>query len=158
MSKKVLLCVLGLGLALICHAQDSPQVFLDLHNAARRAAGVGPLQWNSSLEAYARKYANQRNDCQLIHSEGPYGENIYWGYGEGFMDAEAAVRYWVDEKDYYDYNTNSCLKGKDCLHYTQIVWKNSKNLGCASSHCSNGGMFTTCNYYPPGNYVGERPY
>ena len=37
---------------------------------------------------------------------GPYGENIYWGFGVGFIDAVAAVRSWVDEeKEYYDYNT-----------------------------------------------------
>ena len=80
MSKKVLLCVLSFGLALICHAHDttlSTKIFLDLHNAARREVGVGPLEWNSTLEAYARNYAHARsNGCEQVHSNGPYGENI----------------------------------------------------------------------------------
>ncbi|KAF8404812.1 hypothetical protein HHK36_009702 [Tetracentron sinense] len=160
------LLVLALGCAMAlnqCHvsvAQNTPQDFLDLHNAAREEVGVGPLTWDPRLEEYAKKYAEVRsNDCQLIHSGGPYGENIYWGYGtDGYTDAEGAIKYWVDEKEYYDYESNYCMSGKECLHYTQIVWSNSVRLGCARAKCTNGRFFITCNYDPPGNCEGERPY
>ncbi|CAN0908935.1 Basic form of pathogenesis-related protein 1 [Linum grandiflorum] len=35
---------------------------------------------------------------------------------------------------------------------------NSVRLGCARAQCSNGWWFVTCNYDPPGNYIGQRPY
>ncbi|GMH03066.1 hypothetical protein Nepgr_004905 [Nepenthes gracilis] len=94
-------------------------------------------------------------DCILEHSEGPYGENIAEGWGQ-FSGADA-VKLWAGEKDNYDYGSNSCVRG-ECLHYTQVVWRDSVHLGCARVECQNGWAFVTCNYDPPGNYVGERPY
>ncbi|KAJ1396583.1 Ves allergen [Sesbania bispinosa] len=76
----------------------------------------------------------------------------------GDMSGRDAVRLWVNEKADYDYNSNSCASGKQCGHYTQVVWKNTKRVGCAKVRCNNGGTFITCNYDPPGNYVGQRPY
>lgn len=154
-----LLCVMGLAQAHVSQAQNSPQNFLDLHNNIRKVVGVGPLKWDTTLEAYARDYAKVRSkDCELIHSNGPYGENIYWGFGEGFTDGKAAMKLWADEKEYYDYESNSCADGKECLHYTQIVWKNSKRLGCARARCHDDYYFITCNYDPPGNINGEKPF
>ncbi|KAG1341838.1 Pathogenesis-related protein 1B [Cocos nucifera] len=143
------------------HAQNSPKDYVDGHNTARSEVGVGPIEWNSTLESYAVNYANQRaGDCQLIHSQGTYGENIYTGYGQGYSDGVDAVRYWYNEKPFYNYVWNQCSGGVDCLHYTQMVWRNSARIGCARVECSGfgGRYFVTCNYDPPGNILGERPY
>ncbi|RYQ82234.1 hypothetical protein Ahy_B10g100827 [Arachis hypogaea] len=73
----------------------------------------------------------------------------YWG---GYIvSGTDAVRLWVNEKPYYDYNFNTCVGGVDCLHYTQIIWRNSLRVGCAKVTCNNGGVFVTCNYDPPCN-------
>ncbi|XP_057977295.1 pathogenesis-related protein 1A-like [Malania oleifera] len=139
-------------------AQNSPQDYLDAHNAARGEVGVVPMVWNDTVAAYAQHYALERAaDCNLEHSsEDPYGENI----AEASYDcsAGAAVQLWVDEKKYYDYATNTCAPDQVCGHYTQVVWNQSTDLGCAKVLCYNGYTFVTCNYYPPGNYIGERPY
>ncbi|GAB4853595.1 Cuticle-degrading protease [Ancistrocladus abbreviatus] len=133
--------------------------FLAPHNAARAVVGLPPLAWDAHLAGYAQSYANQRRyDCALVHSSGPYGENIFWGSGSSWTPQQA-VAAWVDEAQYYDYSSNSCIDGEDCGHYTQIVWRTSKRLGCARVVCYDGaGVFITCNYDPPGNYIGERPY
>ncbi|KAG5526237.1 hypothetical protein RHGRI_032500 [Rhododendron griersonianum] len=140
------------------HGQNSQQDYLDGHNSARSAVGVGPMTWDANVAAYAQDYANQRiGDCALQHSGGGgYGENIAIGSGD-FMTGAAAVDLWVEEKANYDYNSNSCVGG-ECGHYTQVVWKNSVRLGCARVQCNSGSWFITCNYDPPGNYVGERPF
>ncbi|OVA16316.1 Allergen V5/Tpx-1-related [Macleaya cordata] len=132
--------------------------FLIPHNAARAAIGAKPLVWDTRLANYAQWYANQRRgDCALIHSTGPYGENIFWGSGWGWKPAQA-VQAWVAERRWYNPYTNTC-NGQQCGHYTQIAWRGTKKLGCASVTCYNGrGVFITCNYDPPGNYYGERPY
>ncbi|KAG4970084.1 hypothetical protein JHK85_036505 [Glycine max] len=133
--------------------------FLIPQNAARAVLRLRPLVWDSKLAHYAQWYANQRrNDCALEHSNGPYGENIFWGSGTGWKPAQA-VSAWVEERQWYNYWHNSCANGQMCGHYTQIVWSTTRKIGCASVVCSGGkGTFMTCNYDPPGNYYGERPY
>ncbi|GLT80401.1 hypothetical protein SLA2020_518420 [Shorea laevis] len=133
--------------------------FLAPQNAARYTVRIRPLVWDEKLARYARWYANQRrNDCALRHSNGPYGENIFWGSGDDWSPAQA-VAAWVLERKWYNYWSNSCAGGEECGHYTQIVWGSTKRMGCARVTCTGGrGVFIICNYDPPGNYVGERPY
>jgi hypothetical protein len=48
-------------------------------------------------------------------------------------------------------------------HFSQIVWKGTTHVGCATVMCDQLGNvdssssmpFTVCNYSPPGNYDGE---
>ena len=131
--------------------------FLVLHNQARNAVGVGPLQWDRKLANYARNYARQRRaDCLLQHSDSSFGENIFWGSGHGWTPSQA-VAAWIDEKKWFDYSKNICT-GPDCTHYTQVVWRTTTKVGCAKIICNSGDTFITCNYDPPGNYVAARPY
>lgn len=158
MKSKLSLPIYLIGAALlhVILAQNSPQDYLNVHNAARAQVGVGPMTWDGKVEAYAKQYANKRiNDCGLVHSGGPYGENI--AEASYALTGAQAVKLWVDEKPHYDYKSNSCVGGQ-CGHYTQVVWRNSVRLGCARVMCKNGWWFVTCNYDPPGNYPGERPY
>lgn len=153
-----LICVIGLTITKnSVDAQNTPPDFLIPHNAARQEVGVGPMTWDYGVASYAEEYAKIRKvDCALEHSHGTdYGENIMMG--TGVYSAGDAVASWVSEKENYDYDSNSCTGG-ECLHYTQVVWKDSIKLGCATVACDNGGTFITCNYSPPGNYNGERPY
>ncbi|KAH7673596.1 Cysteine-rich secretory protein-related protein [Dioscorea alata] len=154
-----LTCIMALAMAGHAVAQNSSDDYVNAHNSARSQVGVGPVTWDDTVAAYAENYANQRaNDCQLIHSNGPYGENLFWGSGADY-NAIDAVNLWVSEGQDYDYNSNTCAQGKVCGHYTQVVWSSSTNIGCARVVCdNNGGIFITCNYNPAGNVIGERPY
>ncbi|MCO5591566.1 hypothetical protein L7F22_045553 [Adiantum nelumboides] len=137
-----------------------PGSFIALQNKARAEVGVPPLKWSPRLASYAQWWANQNaafGGCGLHHSKGPYGENIFWGSGKNWIPGDA-VRDWADEKRWYDYRSNSCDYYDACGHYTQIVWKSSRFVGCARVTCDNGRIFTTCNYFPPGNFLGQRPY
>ncbi|KAL5560889.1 hypothetical protein UlMin_030639 [Ulmus minor] len=154
---------LSLAILLFCFvvhlskAQNTPQDYLRAHNTARSQVGVGPMTWDDKVAAYALNYANKhKGDCKLVHSGGPYGENL--AASSGGLTGTASVKLWVDEKQYYNYNSNSCASGRVCGHYTQVVWRKSVRLGCAQVRCNNGGTFVICNYDPPGNVVGQRPY
>ncbi|KAM7472813.1 hypothetical protein LguiA_010996 [Lonicera macranthoides] len=136
--------------------------FLFAHNMVRAAKWELPLMWDSDLERYARWWASQRKpDCKVKHSfpeDGfKLGENIYWGSGSTWTPNDA-VKAWADEEKYYTYETNTCASGQQCGHYTQIVWRNTRKIGCARVVCDTGDVFMTCNYDPVGNYVGQRPY
>ncbi|CAK9167879.1 unnamed protein product [Ilex paraguariensis] len=149
-------CLIVLAAFHFSLAQNSPQDYLNAHNAARSQVGVGPMTWDNNVAAYAQNYANQRiGDCNLVHSGGQYGENL--AKATPSLTGTDAVNMWVNEKSNFDYNSNSCVGG-ECRHYTQVVWRKSVRLGCARVRCNDGWWFVTCNYDPPGNFVGERPY
>ncbi|KAK9741462.1 hypothetical protein RND81_03G107900 [Saponaria officinalis] len=134
--------------------------FLNGHNAARKEVGVPPLKWLDLLAKYSRIYStkNRRKDCKLIHSPGTtFGENLFWGQGKNWYPKDA-VAAWVAEKQWYNYRNNSCSGDEECGHYTQVVWRDTKLVGCAMIKCDTGDIFITCEYYPPGNYDGEKPY
>ncbi|CAM0870698.1 unnamed protein product [Alopecurus aequalis] len=162
-----LACYLVLAIAMAaavgtppCAAQNAPSDFVSLHNTPRTDVGVGSVTWDVTVAAYAQNYANSRKtNCTLVHSGGPYGENLFWS-SSSIASASDAVAAWVSEKQYYDHTTNTCSAGHVCGHYTQVVWRSSTAIGCARVNCvdSHGGVFIICNYNPPGNYVGQSPY
>ncbi|KAL3679680.1 hypothetical protein R1sor_022636 [Riccia sorocarpa] len=159
----VLVSMITLSNLHVVRAQSISQQFLDPQNAARSSisgANIPNLVWDSTLESYAQSWANNQastaNNCALTHSGGPYGENIFWA---SFSSTPSdAVNAWVAEKQYYDYATNTCATGQVCGHYTQVIWKGTSNVGCASATCPSGGTFTVCSYSPAGNIVGQKPY
>jgi pathogenesis-related protein 1 len=134
------------------------------HNAARAAVSPAPaspmpaLAWSSDIAAVAQAWAD---GCKFQHSGGQYGENLYASTNQSTV--QDVVDSWVGEKKDYDYASNSC--SGVCGHYTQVVWAKSLRLGCAVKSCSGGGPFGggswelwVCNYDPPGNFVGQKPY
>ncbi|KAJ9705383.1 hypothetical protein PVL29_003435 [Vitis rotundifolia] len=154
-SSSLVVGFMGLALAHISYAQNSPQDFLDAHNAARAEVGVEPMTWDNTVAAYAQNYAIQRvGDCNLVLSGGPYGENLAWGVPS--LTGIDAVNLWVGEKPNYDYNSSSCVGG-ECLHYALVIWPNSLHLGCATVQCTSGGWFVTCNYDPQGSSFPMPP-
>ncbi|KAH7553453.1 hypothetical protein ACOSP7_029826 [Xanthoceras sorbifolium] len=132
--------------------------FLNAHNKFRAAKDQPLLKWDSRLARFARRWGAQRKgDCDMIHSRGPYGENLFWG-GKDHWTPTEVVHSWGREQNYYDVNANSCMEGQMCGHYTQIVWKSTTRVGCWRQKCTGGGLFVVCNYDPPGNYIDESPF
>ena len=140
--------------------------FAAAHNRARAAADppadppLQPLRWSEALAAHAAQVAAS---CEFEHSQGTYGENI--AARKSAAGTAATVDAWVGERANWDAAENRCAAGKVCTHYTQVVWRGTRELGCASRICTSGGpfgpgpwYFAVCNYAPAGNLSGERPY
>ena len=150
--------------------------FLFAHNAVRSQHRLPPLKWSPQLAGYAQQWADQlrqRNGCHMKHrpSNGrfaqQYGENLFrvgpirWSDGRVelyHMTPEMITGVWADEKHDYRYRSNSCRGGEICGHYTQIVWRDTQEIGCAKVVCRDQSQLWVCNYNPPGNYGGKRPY
>jgi uncharacterized protein YkwD len=118
--------------------------------------GVQDLKWNPVLAQYAADYAARTFSCdnvQLVHSHGPYGENLAAGYVGG---ADPVIA-WYDEIQYYDYNTPGF--SEQTGHFTQVVWKSTSEVGCAEVLCNNiWRQYTICEYSNQrGNIVGTNP-
>lgn len=126
------------------------QTVLQTHNALRARHGSPPLTWNHELALYAGLHASR---CRFHHSQifGRYGQNLV----AGSSSPAAGVRAWYSEIQYYDYTKPRFSKKTG--HFTQLIWKSSRELGCAWVNCGgkNGtpGHFLVCNYTPPGNVV-----
>lgn len=129
------------------------------HNKVRAAVGVSPLKWSPTLAAYSQKWADQLagGSCKMEHrSDSQYGENIYTGTAGHFAAVDAA-RAWESEKKLYDGGVLKQSNWKPAGHYTQMVWRDTRMLGCGEAVC-NRMLMVVCNYDPPGNYIGRKPY
>jgi len=146
-----------------------PSDIISAHNKWRSQAGVPALIWSEKLARYSQNWANllAENDCLMKHNiNSDYGENIFWsGASLWATDGSASVsevtsqdviNAWGSEGTDYDHENNTC-RGV-CGHYTQIVWKTTKEVGCGISLCDDGSQLWVCNYFPAGNKTGQRPY
>jgi pathogenesis-related protein 1 len=150
------------------------KALVDAHNEARAQVGITEkLVWSEKLAQDAQSYANTLSASgnwehdpknHQGYSHGPYGENLYVSSSKStLLDASDA---WVNERRYYHFGkigeSSTCDSGAICGHYTQIIWKKTKEVGCASSVYQKGQYkdwyLTVCKYKVPGNFIGQTPY
>jgi len=140
------------------------QQLIRLHNEVRADVGIGPVTWSKKLAIYAQEWANQlgSTNCKLKHRpksgkwKREYGENLFMGV-VGYYGVANAIKAWESERRYYRGQTLNSSNWFDSGHYTQMVWKNSKEIGCAKAECDDK-IIVVCNYDPPGNILGQKPY
>ncbi len=172
--KAMVLCLLTLLTAGVAQGQrltpENIQLVLNAHNAYRTELRIPGLTWSDTLAQYAQRWVNElvnMRDCAMEHrphdDSSPwnlvYGENIYSGGGTNWIPTIVeAVAAWGKEKNDFNFNRKECKDGKICGHYTQIIWKNTTQVGCASAVCADGNVIIVCNYNPSGNWSGEKPY
>jgi uncharacterized protein YkwD len=153
----------GAGSTLTAEQQE----WVTAHNAARASALPAPspalatVTWSATAAAQAVDWASR---CDFNHRDpNTLGENLFAATNS--RTPTAVVTSWANEKNDYTYATNTCALGKQCGHYTQVVWRSSVGIGCATQQCTTGSPFgggtwflTVCNYAPAGNFNGQRPY
>jgi pathogenesis-related protein 1 len=129
---------------------------LAAHNEVRARVDVPPLRWSDRLAARAQDWATHLlQERRFYHRPHPiFGENLFEITG-GRTSPSEVVGDWASEGRDYSYRANTC-RGM-CGHYTQLVWNNTREVGCAVAS-EPGREVWVCNYDPPGNWVGERPY
>lgn len=150
----LVLSVNGMGES---QAEDMIQECLHAHNAVRAQLGEQPLKWSEELASQAQWWANiLATDRQFRHEPNrDWGQNLFLIEG-GYSTAGGAINAWAAEAIDYDSQQNRC-SGDMCGHYTQIVWRNTRQVGCA--HAWRGlREVWVCDYFPPGNVVGQRPF
>ena len=133
---------------------------LSSHNYHRGRHRVDDLKRNSEIEAIAQGYAEQLAPTHSInHSTNKYngqslGENLYMSSGSG-INGEDATNSWYSEIENYDFSTH--YSDGTTGHFTQLVWKGTKEIGCGVA-CDGTFCCVVCNYYPMGNFVGKYKY
>ncbi|XP_020651059.3 peptidase inhibitor 16 [Pogona vitticeps] len=146
---------------------EEKKLILDLHNQYRSkvdppAADMLKMSWDPELEAFAKDYATK---CIWEHNKerGQRGENLFAMSGD--LDVTLVVENWYNEYQYYNISTLACEEDQMCGHYTQVVWARSERVGCGTVFCKTlenlndtDMHLVVCNYKPPGNVKGHKPY
>lgn len=136
--------------------------FLNAHNKYRCMHGVDAVEWSEDVAADANTYISPMTSMahsasyNLAPPAGPAGENLYWS--SGAASAERAVDSWYSEVDDCLGGptgfTDGCAtgaNGRATGHYTAMVWKGVKSIGCAFS---NSGGLIICRY-KAGDYLSN---
>ncbi|KAK5630426.1 hypothetical protein RRF57_006141 [Xylaria bambusicola] len=129
---------------------DTPaftSAILNSTNVYRKAHNASALTWNATLASFARSYLSKAS-CKFEHSGGPFGENLALGYS----NATASVEAWGDEREKYNYGRPGF--SEETGHFTQLVWKDTRSVGCERRLCGKKGWYLACEYWPPGNVIG----
>jgi uncharacterized protein YkwD len=129
------------------------------HNRHRADHCTPALKWSATLASHAQTSAdrcsNSHNTAELDAQQ--EGENLYNGNGAGFTTPKAASDFWYNEWMNYNFDTPVLvLQGKMNGHFTQMVWKDTTEIGCAAKVCSNG-TFYSCRYHKRGNWNALVP-
>ena len=131
-------------------------------NAERERVGVPRLEWSGKLAADAQEWADQlAREGDLRHApraaNPDEGENLWMG-GKGYYGAEAMIDTFLAEKTAYRPGTFPQISAtghwEDVGHYSQIVWRNTRQVGCAVARGQDMD-FLVCRYLPAGNWKGE---
>ena len=140
-------------------SKDEMKIFkskmISLHNELRRKYNSPDLLEDNNLNIEAKEYANNilSNEPQKsnVYANGLYGENII------VIDKKEETTIfnkWADEEKNYDFTKKKY--SKDASHFTQIIWKGTRNIGIGFSHDVVNKIYCIVALYnPPGNTLGE---
>jgi pathogenesis-related protein 1 len=139
-------------------SNKAAQAALDNNNHIRSKVGVAPLEWSPQLAATAQQWAEHlaKIDVMMHSGSNGLGENLFVGYGKEYTPNDA-VAAWYSEKKQYTYRKFRS-GGPDVGHYTQLVWRNTKKVGMGIAKSRDGKIFIVANYFPAGNWLGQKPY
>jgi len=95
------------------------------------------------------------------------GENLYYvrpanrlcDYGQQGAECLSCgeiVQVWYNEEADYDYNTGKAKTPFAVItHFTQLVWKATRELGMATAVDTDNRLVAVARYSPVGNWGGE---
>ncbi|KAK7538269.1 CAP domain-containing protein [Phyllosticta citribraziliensis] len=137
---------------------DAAKKWLAYHNAHRTNHTTCSMYWDYSLEAEAKKaadtcvYAHTKSDGQNMAEYTVYGTQLT---ADNMTTAAGTFsNMYYSEGQYFNgfYGLATPTTSQDTGHFTQMIWKDSYAVGCATTQC-NSMLLSFCNYYPGGNIL-----
>lgn len=130
------ICAIIIGSAVADEAIDANTILMD-HNTYRSALQIQHLIWNGTLQSHAQEWANSltRNNQFEHSSQRREGENLWMGTS-GSFSFTAMVTGWGNEKEFFQNGIfpNVSPRGWHTVgHYTQMIWRNTNQVGCGGS-------------------------
>ena len=135
------------------------------HNDTRKLYKSEYLELNNDLTIIAQKYADnyellkQSNFLNENFKYHPLGIN-YEIFNGDINDLTDICEKWINEKEYYikGKNKNNINDIKYCSktkHFTQIIWKQTKEIGIGFSKLNNNNSIFIIIYFPAGNIFDQ---
>ena len=128
------------------------------HNVYRKIHGAPELKHNEELSRIAQGYAEKIvASGEFEHSKNQYenqpmGENLAMCFGKK-MTGEMMTTMWYNEVKAYNYQKPGFQGGTG--HFTQVVWKETREAGFGLGITKDGKYYAVGNYFPAGNYQGQ---
>ncbi|CAJ0950811.1 unnamed protein product, partial [Ranitomeya imitator] len=135
------------------------QDFLAAHNKYRKLHGSPPLQLSRDLCKSAQKWADHLLSIQTLqHSGSKLGENLYYKSSSKPKDlaGHEPVDSWYSEIENYDFSKPGFSSNTG--HFTQVVWKDSKEVGFGLAMDGKKVYFLVAQYSPAGNITNPGYY
>lgn len=123
-----------------------------------KATNIPTLLWDPYLAKVAQDYSTT---CKWQHNSDPEGDLLpYLGQTEYIFDEQSlgvgenlyyttlnastdnivyGLQLYYEEYDFYTFNNDTsgcCQPGEQCGHYTQLVWSNTRYVGCGYTVCN----------------------
>ncbi|CAH1113370.1 unnamed protein product [Psylliodes chrysocephalus] len=164
--------------------EEDKQLILDVHNELRNkvatgqetignqppASNMNALSYNEEIATFAQCHSNE---CQFKHDKcrrtaewewvGQNLEKKFSSDGNVRVAINASIHNWYREvKSFSSSWINTFAEhGVMIGHYTQLVWAESKYVGCGLTNYLSGDLnyfIFACNYGPGGNVAGASVY
>ncbi|XP_075606542.1 cysteine-rich venom protein DIS2 [Balearica regulorum gibbericeps] len=137
------------------------KLIVDQHNEIRRsviptARNMLKMVWSEKAARNAQKWANKcgmkisPRDQRVINGA-TCGENVLLSsYPRTWADA---IQVWHSQSSNFKYGYGATSKNVNIENYSQLIWYNSYQIGCAVAYCPRNqfNYFYVCQYCPPGN-------
>ena len=129
---------------------------------------MGPLELTKNLNDFAQSYAETlalKDKMEGSSFEkrdkacgGSTGESLYHLFTKSktfTITGAKVVDFWYEQIKDYDFD-NSTGKGNKVIgNFSQIVWKDTTQLGVGIAKSSKSSVFVVANYQPNGNYLSK---
>ena len=136
------------------------------HNALRAKHKAGALTKAAALATLSQTVANHcaqigsLDHIKQTYQGQPVGQNLHVTGTSGSTGptGSSIADGWYKEISNYDFAKGVTKNGGVIGHFTQLVWKSSKYIGCAlkiGKYKGLNGFYVCCDYYPAGNFKGE---
>lgn len=131
------------------------------HNELRALHGCPKLVHSRDLSDFAQKWADHLAAAgKFAHSDAKLagvklGENIAmrWASDGADYNGDQASKQWYSEIEVHDFKNEPRTLASG--HFTQVVWKGSKEVGFGKAKSSDGKCIVVGSYRPAGNMVGS---
>jgi len=129
---------------------------LNSHNELRSKHNSPPLILNPSLSMLAQEKAEkmaENKEIKFNEKNKEYGKNYF--FSENNCSGEEVTSFWYKGKNKYNFKKETNKKDEMINNFTQLIWKDTKEVGFGYSQLNNNEKIFVAFYFPAGNILNE---
>ena len=130
---------------------------LNSHNEKRSKHNSPPLLLNPSLSTLAQNKAEEMAEGKKIKKDNnqQFGINLF--FSKKNCNGEEVTSFWYKGRKKYDFTklNNNINNDEEINNFTQLIWKNTKDVGFGFSNDNKGNFYVVAYYFPKGNIKEE---